>query len=204
MAIAKNFMNRPMNRLCLVSALTVGLSVLMMSCTYPSAPTAADRISESTQPPAQVETPQVETSQSGAQPGAGQSLPISAQATVGDRQIQLEVARTPEQQAMGLMFRSELADDRGMLFEFELARPVNFWMRNVLIPLDMVFLLDGEVQAIAANVPPCTTLTCPTYGPEGSVNQVIELRGGRAAELGLEAGNQITIEFLQTNANDLW
>lgn len=188
MAIAKFCMNRS----CLVSPFTVGLSVLLMSCTYPSPSPEASSPPEPAQPSAPVET---------SQSNSGQSLPISAQATVGDRQIQLEVARTPEQQATGLMFRSELADDRGMLFEFEPARPVSFWMRNVLIPLDMVFLLDGEVQAIASNVPPCTTLACPTYGPEGSVNQVIELRGGRAAELGLQVGDQVAIEFLQSEAN---
>jgi len=161
-----------------------------MSCTYSNSTEA------SSPSPAQPSAP-VETSQS----NSGQSLPISAQATVGDQQIQLEVARTPQQQATGLMFRSEIPDDRGMLFEFEPARPVSFWMRNVLVPLDMVFLLDGEVQAIAANVPPCTTPTCPTYGPEANVNQVIELRGGRAAELGLQVGDQITIEFLQSVVN---
>jgi uncharacterized membrane protein (UPF0127 family) len=187
MAIAKFFMSR----LCLVST-TIGLSVLLIGCTYPSALPPASSPTEATQPVAPVET---------SQSNSGQSLPISAQATIGDQQIQLEVAQTPQQQATGLMFRSELSDGRGMLFEFEPARPVSFWMRNVLIPLDMVFLLDGEVQAIAANVPPCTTATCPTYGPEGAVNQVIELRGGRAAELGLQVGDQITIEFLQTNAN---
>jgi hypothetical protein len=184
-----------MNRLCLVSAFTIGLSVLLISCTYSNSTsnsTEASPPSESTQPPAQTET---------SQSNSGQALPISAQAIIGDQQIGLEVARTPQQQAMGLMFRSEIPDDRGMLFEFEPARPVSFWMRNVLVPLDMVFLLDGEVQAIAANVPPCTTPTCPTYGPEGSVNQVIELRGGRAAELGLQVGDQIAIEFLQSEAD---
>ncbi|NJL37220.1 MAG: DUF192 domain-containing protein [Leptolyngbyaceae cyanobacterium SM1_4_3] len=180
-----------MNRLCLLNTFTIGFSVLLISCTY-STPTEASSPSESAQSPTQTET---------SQPNSGQSLPISAQVIIGDQQIGLEVARTPQQQAMGLMFRSEIPADRGMLFEFEPARPVSFWMRNVLVPLDMIFLLDGEVQAIAANVPPCTTPTCPTYGPEGFVNQVIELRGGRAAELGLQAGDQIAIDFLQSEAD---
>ena len=63
----------------------------------------------------------------------------------------------------------------------------------------MVFLLDGKIQAIEADVPPCNTLACPTYGPEDLlVNQVIELRGGRAAELGLQPGDTIELEFLDS------
>jgi uncharacterized membrane protein (UPF0127 family) len=123
-------------------------------------------------------------------------LPIAAQVEIADQIVELEVARTPSEQAMGLMFREELADNRGMLFSFANPRPVSFWMRNVLINLDMIFLRNGEVVAIANNVPPCETQTCPTYGPNATVDQVIELRGGRAAELGLQPGDTLTIEFL--------
>lgn len=126
----------------------------------------------------------------------GQMLPIAAEVQIGGQRIWLEVTRTPQEQQIGLMYRTSLPPDRGMLFSFDPPRPVGFWMRNVKIPLDMVFLRDGEVQAIAANVPPCTTTTCPTYGPETSIDQVIELRGGRAAELGLQVGDQVNVKFL--------
>jgi uncharacterized membrane protein (UPF0127 family) len=125
----------------------------------------------------------------------GQSLPITAEVKIADRRIQLEVARTIEQQATGLMYRRSLAADRGMLFPFGQARRVSFWMKNVAIPLDMVFLQAGQVKAIAANVPPCTTDPCPTYGADEAVDQVLELRGGRAAELGLKVGDRLAIEF---------
>lgn len=128
-----------------------------------------------------------------------QVLPISAEVTIGDQIIQLEVARTEAEQARGLMYRPALPDDRGMLFPFDLPRPLRFWMRNTPQPLDMVFLLNGEVRAVIANVPPCTTQPCPTYGPGTDANQVIELRGGRAAELGLKAGDQLQIRFLEPN-----
>jgi uncharacterized membrane protein (UPF0127 family) len=105
-------------------------------------------------------------------------LPISAQAEMAGQRISLEVARTLQEQATGLMYRTSLADDRGMLFSFDPPQPVNFWMKNVKISLDMVFLRDGEVIEIAANVPPCTTSPCPTYGPQSLIDQVIELRGG--------------------------
>ncbi|MBE9095114.1 DUF192 domain-containing protein [Tychonema sp. LEGE 07203] len=121
----------------------------------------------------------------------GQVLPVSANIIVGDRPLGLEVAKTPQEQAIGLMFRTELPDDRGMLFPIAPARNVRFWMKNVLIELDMVFLNEGTVQAIIPNVPPCLSDTCPNYGPDVPVDGVIELKGGRAAELGLKVGDRI-------------
>ncbi|MEG4344909.1 DUF192 domain-containing protein [Microcoleus sp. A003_D6] len=130
---------------------------------------------------------------------SGQVLPVSARVRIADRAIELEVAKTPEQQAMGLMYRTSLADDRGMLFEFKPARWVNFWMKNCQISLDMIFLRDGVVEAIEVSAPPCTADPCPTYGPNTTVDRVIELRGGRAAELGVKVGDRIEIEFLNEN-----
>ena len=121
----------------------------------------------------------------------GQLLPISVNTILGDRAIGLEVAKTPQQQATGLMFRTELPDDRGMFFPIDPPRNVRFWMKNVLIELDMVFLREGVVQAIIPNVPPCLSETCPNYGPDVPVDGVIELRGGRAAQLGLKVGDRI-------------
>lgn len=174
-----------------MGGITTGLSILLIAC---SAPPTVNPPSETN--PAELEAP---PSMSPIQPvvnnNLSQQLPISAQAIVGDQTIRLEVARTPQQQAMGLMYRSALPADRGMLFPFDPPRPVGFWMKNVPVPLDMVFLQGGIVKAIAANVPPCTTDPCPSYGPSGLVDQVIELRGGRAAELGLEVGEKVVIRF---------
>jgi hypothetical protein len=128
----------------------------------------------------------------------GQTLPISAQAIIAGRIIELEVAQTQQQQATGLMYRITLPDNRGMLFSFDSPQPIRFWMKNVRIPLDMIFLKDGEVKAIAASVPPCTAEPCPTYGPGTAVNQVIELRGGRAAELGVKVNDKVNIKFLNS------
>lgn len=122
---------------------------------------------------------------------AGQLLPISVNTIIGDRPLGLEIAQTPQQQAIGLMFRTELPDDRGMLFPIEPVRNVRFWMRNVFIELDMIFLREGIVQAIIPNVPPCLNENCPNYGPDVPVDGVMELRGGRAAELGLKVGDRI-------------
>lgn len=134
---------------------------------------------------------------------AGQMLPISAQAAIRGQRILLEVARTRQQQQMGLMYRTSLADNRGMLFPFDPPQPVSFWMKNTKIPLDMIFLRNGQVKAISANVPPCKADPCPSYGPENTIiiDQVMELRAGRAAELGLKVGDRINIKFLDTNTS---
>lgn len=127
-----------------------------------------------------------------------QTLPIGAIAQVGKTAIQLEVAKTPEQQEMGLMFRSHLEKDRGMIFLFSPPRMTRFWMKNTWIPLDMIFLRDGVIQSISPNVPPCKVDPCPSYGPFVEIDQVIELASGRAAELGLKRGDRLNIEFTKT------
>ncbi|MCW6053938.1 DUF192 domain-containing protein [Lyngbya sp. CCAP 1446/10] len=123
----------------------------------------------------------------------GQILPVSVNTILGAGAggIGLEVAQTPQEQAIGLMFRTELPDDRGMLFPIAPPRNVRFWMKNVQIELDMIFLREGIVQAIISNVPPCFSDTCPSYGPDFPVDGVIELKGGRAAQLGLKIGDRI-------------
>ena len=129
--------------------------------------------------------------------GPGQVLPIIAQATIAGEIFELEVAQTSEQQQLGLMHRKTLPDNRGMLFPFSPARPVGFWMKNVPVGLDMVFLYQGQVQGIA-EAPPCLADPCPTYSPgRVLVDNVIELRSGRAAELGLERGDRVEITFLE-------
>jgi uncharacterized protein len=125
-----------------------------------------------------------------------QQLPFGAEVEIAQRKIALEVAVTPQQQQIGLMYRDRLEDDRGMLFVFTPPRRVSFWMKNVRISLDMVFLYQGEVKGIAANTPPCPPEApqCPSYGPVTTIDQVIELRGGRAAELGLKVGDRLQVK----------
>lgn len=173
-----------------VSLMCFSLSGLLLACSPAQLPT-----NSSTPNSAQPEQPVMTTS---TEQAAGQRLPITAQATIANRVIQLEVAQTPQQQATGLMYRPSLASDRGMLFPFQQPRFASFWMKNVVIPLDMVFLYQGKVVAIENSAPPCATEPCPTYGPQAPVDQVIELRGGRASELGLKVGDRIKIQTLQS------
>jgi uncharacterized membrane protein (UPF0127 family) len=102
----------------------------------------------------------------------------------------VEVARTPDQQARGLMFRRSLGADEGMIFPFEMPRPASFWMRNTLIPLDMIFIReDGTIARVAANTVPHSEESVTSGEPVASV---LEIRGGRAAELGIGEGDRVS------------
>jgi uncharacterized protein len=128
----------------------------------------------------------------------GQVLPITAKATIAKQTFELEVAQKPQQQSIGLMYRTFLPPNRGMLFPFRPAQQVSFWMKHCRIALDMIFLHEGKVVAISANVPPCTADPCPSYGPKNQlVDQVIEVQGGRTAALGLKVGTPISIQWLK-------
>lgn len=107
----------------------------------------------------------------------------------GSYDFTVEVVDTAESRARGLMYRLELADDAGMLFDFIEERPVSFWMRHTFIPLDMIFIgADGVVRNVHANAVPHDETGIPSDGP---VRFVLEIPGGRAAALGLVAGDTI-------------
>ena len=101
----------------------------------------------------------------------------------------VEVASTPEQQAYGLMNRQTLAPDRGMIFPYEPPQPVSFWMKDTLIPLDIIFIAPGgRIGSIAENTVPLSLEPVVSTEP---TEAVLELAGGRAAELGLAAGDRV-------------
>jgi uncharacterized membrane protein (UPF0127 family) len=101
----------------------------------------------------------------------------------------VEVARTPEQQEQGLMNRQSLAPDRGMIFPYDPPQQVSFWMKNTLIPLDMVFIgRDGKIGRIEAKTVPMSLEPVASIDP---VSAVLELAGGRAAELGIKPGDKV-------------
>lgn len=128
----------------------------------------------------------------------GQVLPITATAKLGNQTFELEVAKTRQQEALGLMYRTFLPSNRGMLFLFSPSQPVQFWMKHCRMSLDMIFLRQGKVIAISANTPPCTADPCPVYGPNEPIDQVIEIRGGQSASLGLTVGANVEVQQLKT------
>jgi uncharacterized membrane protein (UPF0127 family) len=104
----------------------------------------------------------------------------------------LEVARTPEQVAQGLMFRESLAPASGMVFVFDAPRPQAFWMKNCHFALDMVFALaDGTVVDVIEGVPPCAADPCPSYPSRAPADTVVELAAGEAKRHGVVRGARL-------------
>ncbi len=101
----------------------------------------------------------------------------------------VEVARSPQEQEQGLMNRESLAPDRGMIFLYEPPVAASFWMKNTLIPLDMIFVrADGIIVRIEANTVPLSLEPVAAGEP---VAAVLELAGGRSAELGIAPGARV-------------
>jgi len=101
----------------------------------------------------------------------------------------VEIASTPDEQAQGLMDRQSMAPDRGMIFPYEPAQPVAFWMKNTYIPLDMIFIAPGgRILRIEQAVP----LSLEPVGSGDAVEAVLELNGGRSAELGIVTGDRVS------------
>ncbi len=124
-----------------------------------------------------------------------QKLPVSAIASIGNQKIELEVARSPQELAYGLKFRSSLPQNRGMLFEIGKPQKVRFWMKDVSMPLDIIFVQpDGSVDKVAANAPSCQKELCTIYYSTAAVNRVLELKSGSAKQLGIKPGSAIQIK----------
>jgi uncharacterized protein len=128
---------------------------------------------------------------------APQHLPISARWCLEPgRCIELEVAATLHQQALGLQLRPPLPPLRGMWFPYAMPTPARFWMHRTPAPLDMLFIRAGVVVAIEAHTRPCPRLPCPSYGPDQPVDGVVELAAGQAEALGIGVGTPVRIEAL--------
>lgn len=116
--------------------------------------------------------------------------PLTIVTASGEHRFQVEVARTDEQRARGLMFRRFMPEDRGMLFDFKTEQPVMMWMRNTFIPLDMIFIArDGRVINVAENTEPMSERTIPSAAPAFAV---LEVNAGVARKIGLKAGDRIS------------
>jgi uncharacterized membrane protein (UPF0127 family) len=107
----------------------------------------------------------------------------------------LELARTPEEQAQGLMFRESLPPNTGMLFVFAAPGMHAFWMKNTMIPLDMIWMDEaGRVLFVSADTPPCKADPCPNYGPDAPAARVLEIAGGLAKKEKVAVGSVIRFE----------
>jgi hypothetical protein len=116
-------------------------------------------------------------------------VPLTIRSKNGVHHFVVEVAATPDQQERGLMFRKSLAGDRGMIFPYEPPQEVAFWMKNTLIPLDIIYIrADGTIARIV-HAEPMDLTPLPSGEP---IAGVLEIRGGRAAELGIKEGDIAT------------
>jgi hypothetical protein len=145
------------------------LALLLMAAACGAAPTAAKQ---------------------GTPPPAGPRVVLPSGAV-----YRLELARTPEEQAQGLMFRESLPEKTGMLFLFGDKSVHRFWMKNTMIPLDMVWMdADGRVLFVSADTPPCKADPCSSYGPESPAAMVLEIAGGKAAKEKIGIGSVLRFE----------
>jgi uncharacterized protein len=120
---------------------------------------------------------------------ANSVIPATVQTLKGIVKLNVEVARTPEEQARGLMFRESLPADGGMLFPMDPPRHASFWMKNTIIPLDMIFIRpDGSIARIEPETIPHSLAPVTSGEP---VSAVLELAGGRAAALGIAEGDRV-------------
>ena len=130
------------------------------------------------------------------------SLAVSGCATGGDSWVELggqrykvEIADDDAERARGLMFRDEMAKDRGMLFIHDTEAPQAYWMKNTRIPLDILYFDNGlRLVSQQRDVPPCALGDgCPPYPSNAPARYVLELNAGEAARLKLENGAELKL-----------
>ena len=123
---------------------------------------------------------------------AGQDT-IEIVTRTGVHAFSVELATNAAERAVGLMNRKELPEGRGMLFDFHDDQPVQFWMHNTYIPLDMIFIAgDGRVVRVAENAKPMSDDLIPSGRP---VRAVLEVIGGTARKFGIAPGDRVTGAF---------
>lgn len=112
---------------------------------------------------------------------------------IADHEFHTEIADTLPKMRKGMMFRPNMAANQAMIFIYPKAQRMTFWMKNTLIPLDMLFFNQrGQLLEIKNQVPPCKTAQCPTYtSVHDDIYYVVELKGGVAAALNIQVGAKL-------------
>ncbi|MGN2248255.1 DUF192 domain-containing protein [Frateuria sp. GZRR35] len=110
-------------------------------------------------------------------------------------QFSTELATDDASRERGLMMRTELAADHSMLFVFPDTQPRWFWMKNTLIPLDILYFdADRKLVSMQLDVPPCKADPCPSYPSDAPARYVLELPAGTARRIGVEQGDELTVD----------
>jgi len=119
---------------------------------------------------------------------------VTVHSATGDAVVSVELALTREAQSRGLMYRTELAEDAGMLFVFDAEQERSFWMSNTPISLDILYIRsDATIVSIASRTTPYSEKTIPS---RGAARYVLEVPGGWAERHGVKPGNRLTLPNL--------
>ena len=123
-------------------------------------------------------------------------LKNQGKACFGENCFGVEVAKTPEELEYGLMFRQQLDKDRGMLFIFEKEDVYPFWMKNTLIPLDIIWInKENKIVFIKNNAEPCPQTDCKFINPGIKANYVLEINSGIVESLDLKTGDNVLLNY---------
>ena len=141
-------------------------------------------------PQAAQNTPTPAATQPSVHPVSGLDvIPLTVTTLKGPHAFRVEVARSPQAQAQGLMFRTEMGPDEGMIFPYDQPRVLSFWMKNTVLSLDLVFIDEQHrIINIAENATPYSEQSILSDAPGVAV---LELNGGRTRQLGIVAGNKV-------------
>ena len=116
-------------------------------------------------------------------------VPLTVTTANGPQRFQVEVAASPAEQQKGLMFRTAMGPNEGMIFPNSPPQQRSFWMKNTVLPLDIIYIGPDRRVLNIANGVPYSTDSLPSAGP---VINVLELNAGRSAELGIKPGDAVT------------
>lgn len=143
--------------------------------------------------PIEVKTSQtVETPDGYTRPNFGKGLIEIVNSNDKKIDINVEIAKTSKEQSHGLMYKTDLRENEGMWFPYDKERNLTFWMKNTLIPLDIIFIdANNKIINISKNTPPCKSSNCPTYSSTSPAKYVLELNAGFSDNHFLNTGDKI-------------
>lgn len=132
-------------------------------------------------------------------------IPETCQVCIKNSCFSVELAETQSQRQYGLMNREDLDPEKGMLFVFEKEGNYSFWMKNTLIPLDIIWINSSrEIVHIERNAQPCTSDYCPSFDPGKNASYVLEINGGLSEKYGINTGDKANISYLSSsNSRDI-
>jgi hypothetical protein len=114
----------------------------------------------------------------------------------GENCFFVELAKTNAERKKGLMNVKQLNENKGMFFIFEREGIYHFWMKNTLIPLDIIWIdSDNKIVFIKESAQPCKSLVCPNINPEAKAKYVLEINGGQAKAIGLKIGDNVSVTY---------